>query len=95
MTKRGRLRKSDGLARSQPGFVEGANDLLGSADAQIGGKGMMPIKLWGDEEGELVENQVTMASLWGSPYLSACSIIIPGQQSLKGVRETSMHDGDG
>ncbi|GAB2298830.1 hypothetical protein Dimus_032907, partial [Dionaea muscipula] len=55
----------------KPGVVEGADVPPRSAAAQIGGKGMIPLEVWGDEDGELVENQMTMASMKGSPYLRA------------------------
>ncbi|GAB2296476.1 hypothetical protein Dimus_030591, partial [Dionaea muscipula] len=55
----------------QIGIVEGVDNLPRSADAQIRRKVMMPIELWGDEEGDLVENQVTTESSRGSPYMSA------------------------
>ncbi|GAB2274196.1 hypothetical protein Dimus_008964 [Dionaea muscipula] len=55
----------------QPGSVEKTDEHPGNSQTQIGGEGLIPVELWGDEEGELVENQVTMTSLRGSPYLSA------------------------
>ncbi|GAB2280490.1 hypothetical protein Dimus_015117 [Dionaea muscipula] len=55
----------------KPGVVEGADVFPGSTAAQIRGKGMTPLEVWGNEDGELIENQVTMALMQGSPYLRA------------------------
>ncbi|GAB2283012.1 hypothetical protein Dimus_017544 [Dionaea muscipula] len=62
---------ADKLKGVQMEEVDGVCDLSGSADSKIGRKVILPIELWGDEEGELVENQVTMEAARGLPYLSA------------------------